>query len=191
MAFYRISFIHAGLAIVLLLTQVFTVFAAPLEGRAYNDNAVQTTSPNPTTDVTYRNTVLLIVDAYRESHSAVPFVWSNTLATYALEQANKCQLKHSGGPYGENIYWISSSSLNFTQASQWAVEAWMSEEPQYSPSYPYNALHYTALVWKNSKRIGCAWTSTTCPASENGGFYFFCEFDPMGNILGEFPQNVS
>lgn len=181
------------LAFALLLLQSLTVFGIPveIEERAYNDNAIQATSPNPTTDVTYRNTVLSIVDFYRHNHSALPFVWSNTLATYALEQANKCQLKHSGGPYGENIYWISSSSLNFTQASEWAVEAWMSEQPQYSPSNPFNALHYTALMWKRSERIGCAWTSTTCPQSMNRGFYFFCEFDPMGNILGYFPQNVS
>jgi pathogenesis-related protein 1 len=182
------------LALVAFLAQTLSVFGVPvdMEERAvYSDNAVQNTSPHPTTDTTWRNTVLEVVDAYRHNHSTLPFVWSNTLSSYALEQANKCQLKHSDGPYGENIYWISSSSLNFTQATQWAVEAWMSEEPQYSPENPYNALHYTALVWKGSKRIGCAWTATTCPSNENGGFYFFCEFDPMGNILGYFPQNVS
>jgi len=182
---------YKALTFMLILGQSFIASSAAIGKPAYNDNAVQNVSPSPTTDLIYRNTVLSIVDSYRRNHSAVPLVWSDTLAAFALEQAIKCQLKHSGGPYGENIYWISSPSLNFTEASQWAVEAWMSEEPLYSPSYPYNALHYTALIWKNSRRIGCAWTSTSCAASVNGGFYFFCEFDPMGNILGEFSQNVS
>jgi len=182
---------HNALTFILFLGQSLVASSAAIDRRTYNDNAVQNVSPQPTTDLVYRETVLSIVDHYRMNHSAVPLVWSNVLASFALEQANKCQLKHSGGPYGENIYWISSSSLNFTEATQWAVEAWMSEEPLYSPSNPLNALHYTALVWKNSRRIGCAWTNSACPASVNGGFYFFCEFDPMGNILGEFPQNVS
>lgn len=64
----------------------------------------------------------------------------------------------------------------------------MAEQSKYSVNNPYNALHFTQVVWKSSKQIGCAWSEAKCP---NGWYYFFCEYSPPGNVEGEFAQNVS
>lgn len=51
------------------------------------------------TDRAWINGVLARVALWRERHLAVPLVWSTTLAQFALDSANKCQLAHTGGPY--------------------------------------------------------------------------------------------
>jgi Cysteine-rich secretory protein family len=178
--------ITVSLALLTLLAGASPVdMSTTLEVR---DTSTSSVAPLPSNSTWY-NGLLAHLNPFRLSHHAVPFVWSNTLASYALTQANKCQMKHSGGPYGENIYWISSSSLNFANATVWGIDAWMSEESSYKAAAPGPALHYTALMWQASKRIGCAWTSSACQGG-SGGFYLFCEFDPMGNIVPLFPQNV-
>lgn len=59
---------------------------------------VSNIAPN-ITDRAWINGVLARVAIWRERHQAVPLVWSTTLAQYALDSANKCQLAHTGGPY--------------------------------------------------------------------------------------------
>ena len=192
----KIHSLASLLALLLLLVSPLIVAAATIptatqaqtEVAKRDGSGTTSTAPLPS-DYHWFNPLLSYVNKYRLQHKAVPYVWSNTLAAYALQQADKCAMKHSGGPYGENIYWISSPSLNFTKATQMGVDAWMSEQPLYNASNPLQALHYTALMWQASKHVGCAWSSKTC-ANANGGFYFFCEFDPMGNVVPLFPKNV-
>jgi hypothetical protein len=59
---------------------------------------VTSKSPN-ITDRAWINGVLARTALWRERHKAVPLVWSTTLAQFALDSANKCQLAHTGGPY--------------------------------------------------------------------------------------------
>ena len=47
------------------------------------------------TDRNWLNTVLARVDLWRENHGAEPLVWSLTLATYAMNAANRCLLQHT------------------------------------------------------------------------------------------------
>lgn len=48
---------------------------------------------------------------------------------------------------------------------------------------------FTQLVWKNSTQIGCG--RTLC-GGQNGvqGWLVVCEFDPKGNVAGEYGANV-
>jgi len=114
--------------------------------------------------------------------------WSNSLQTYATNwasnQANtaRCALSHSGGPYGENIFWSSGQS---TPAA--AVTAWVNEKQFYD--YASNSCaagevcgHYTQVVWRNSQMVGCG--SANCPG---GGKFVVCSYNPPGNFNGEKP----
>lgn len=78
--------------------------------------------------------------------------WDGTLATYATNWAqsqatnHNCALQHSGGPYGENIFWASWSSLPSD-----AVSAWVGEKQYYH--YATNSCaagqvcgHYTQVI---------------------------------------------
>ncbi|KAG6478846.1 hypothetical protein ZIOFF_062291 [Zingiber officinale] len=60
-----------------------------------------------------------------------PVSWDRRVARYAQDYANQrardCQLVHSGGPYGENIFW--GSGRDYTAAD--AVRAWVAERRYY------------------------------------------------------------
>ncbi|KAK9163572.1 hypothetical protein Syun_004474 [Stephania yunnanensis] len=114
-----------------------------------------------------------------------PLVWDERVASYARNYANQrigdCNLRHSGGPYGENL---SGSSGALSVAD--AVRLWTDERRNYN--YESNScvggecLHYTQVVWRNSVRLGCA--SVRC---NNGGTFVICNYDPRGNIIGQRP----
>lgn len=117
-----------------------------------------------------------------------PLKWDTTLEAYARDYAKvrskDCELIHSNGPYGENIYW--GFGEGFTDGKA-AMKLWADEKEYYD--YESNScadgkecLHYTQIVWKNSKRLGCA------RARCHDDYYFItCNYDPPGNINGEKP----
>jgi pathogenesis-related protein 1 len=176
MARFTPGFFAVVCSIAMLCTPMSTFAAVIGERSAIALTERQNSNVAPlTTDRNWINVVLARANYYRALHSAVPFVWSPSQAVFAQQQADKCLLQHSGGPYGENIYWISSPSIDFTQQTNASFDSWMSEQSLYlGPNNFTGALHYTQHVWKNSKRLGCAWSTTTC-ANAMGGFYFFCE----------------
>jgi pathogenesis-related protein 1 len=136
--------------------------------------------------------------AYLDPHNAAradvgvaPLVWSTTLENYALtysqSQIYQCaSLTHSGGPYGENLFW-GSAGANWTP--QDAVASWVSEKQYYDePSNTCSApegqtcLHYTQVVWSSTTELGCA--SVPC---QDGSTFIMCSYNPPGNWDGERP----
>ncbi|CAL9731715.1 protein Pry1p [Monosporozyma unispora] len=122
----------------------------------------------------------------RALHQNTPsLTWSSELEAYAQNYANgyDCSgnLIHSGGPYGENL------ALGY--GVEGAVEAWYGEISDYdfsNPGFSENAGHFTQLIWKSSTEVGCAIKS--CGGS--WGDYVICSYNPAGNVIGEFPENV-
>ncbi|KAL4304092.1 hypothetical protein GQ457_10G005280 [Hibiscus cannabinus] len=117
-----------------------------------------------------------------------PLVWDAKLARYAKWYANQrrkdCALRHSNGPYGENIFWGSGKGWKPSQAAT----AWVSEKKWYD--YRSNSCaggqicgHYTQIVWRRSKRIGCA--KVVCDGKR--GVFMTCNYDPPGNYIGQKP----
>lgn len=122
-----------------------------------------------------------------------PVTWSKKLAIYAQEWANQlsstnCKLKHRPNSgkwkqeYGENLFMGVVGNYGVANA----VKIWESEKKYYrgqplNPSNWYDPGHYTQMVWKNSKEIGCA--KVEC----NDNIIIVCNYDPPGNILGQKP----
>ncbi|KAK7246657.1 hypothetical protein RIF29_41527 [Crotalaria pallida] len=118
-------------------------------------------------------------------------VWNGTVAAFAQNYANQrkgdCNLVHSGGGriYGENIA-MSTGDMSGTDA----VKMWVDEKPYYNYNVPIpnccvggqQCLHYTQVVWRNTKSIGCA--KVRC---NNGGTFITCNYYPPGNYGGEKP----
>ena len=48
------------------------------------------------------------------------------------------------------------------------------------------------MVWKNTKRIGCAWNTKNCKSNGANFYKLVCEYDPPGNVVGgnNFRDNV-
>ncbi|KAI1787005.1 CAP domain-containing protein [Ganoderma leucocontextum] len=128
-------------------------------------------------------------NSVREKHGAADLKWNNTLASAAQTWVNKCVFKHSGGslgPYGENL---AAGTGNYAIAA--AVKGWTNEVSEYNAQSPKPS-HFTQVVWKNTKQVGCAVhdCSTIFPPKYGVAKFYACEYYPVGNVLGEFPQNV-
>ncbi|KAF7806615.1 pathogenesis-related protein PR-1-like [Senna tora] len=117
-----------------------------------------------------------------------PLVWDPKLARYARWYANQrrydCALKHSNGPYGENIFWGSGSGWTAAEAAV----AWVGERKYYDHGSNTCAGgeqcgHYTQIVWKETRRVGCA--RVNCYGGK--GVFMTCNYDPPGNYIGERP----
>ncbi|KAJ7590312.1 PR-1-like protein [Mycena floridula] len=125
----------------------------------------------------------------RAQHGANPLSWSDDLASKAQSWADRCVFEHSGGslgPFGENL---AAGTGSFGIAD--AIQIWVDEAKDYNPAAPV-ASHFTQVVWKSTTQVGCAVQSC------NGIFdpvfgpanFFVCEYNPAGNVIGEFSENV-
>jgi pathogenesis-related protein 1 len=119
--------------------------------------------------------------------------WSGRLATYAQEWADhlgatSCDLEHRPNSgkwelkYGENLFMGSAKYYGVTSA----VKAWEEEKKNYKGQaidrYNQNKTgHYTQIVWKTTKQIGCA--KSECRRR----IIVVCNYDPPGNELGRKP----
>jgi len=123
---------------------------------------------------------------HREKVGAPDIHWSDTLAEYAQNWAEKltktCQLKHSGGQYGENIFW-SSTPRN----ADYVVDHWCEEEkyfnhknPTYIKGKSSKSGHYSQVIWAKSLFVGAG--MAYCP---DGSQMWVCVYDPPGNFIGD------
>ena len=75
-----------------------------------------------------------------------------------------------------------------------AIDAWAGEESDYNwanADFTESTGHFTQLVWQNTTRFGCG--AVQCSGKgENAAFGWFmvCEYDPPGNVIGQFKYNV-
>lgn len=156
---------------------------------------------------------------YRQRHGAAPLTWNQEMADSAKEwalglSANRCgsDLHHSGKPgLGENLwmgYWGGSSNAKPLFNCKSAVDSWYNEVSQYKfTQRPWSDNsgnfgkigHFTQLVWKGSKELGCysssdSWTSEPFPGyvTQMTCMVVVCRYSAPGNIVtdGYFLQNV-
>ncbi|KAK1584999.1 hypothetical protein QYE76_016938 [Lolium multiflorum] len=128
-------------------------------------------------------------NAARDDVGVGPVSWDDTVAAYAQSYAEQrrgdCQLVHSGGQYGENIFW-GSAGADWSAAD--AVNSWVSEKQFYDHGSNTCAEdevcgHYTQVVWRDSTAVGCA--RVVC--DNNGGVFIVCSYNPPGNFEGQSP----
>lgn len=96
---------------------------------------------------------------WRAKVGVPPLQWSNELASYAQEWANKLAAQGAfehrrDGQYGENLFMGSGRQFSPTEV----VDDWGSEVTDYD--YASNNCrsvcgHYTQIVWKDTTEVGC------------------------------------
>lgn len=116
--------------------------------------------------------------------------WDDTVAdyawNYAYQRSGDCDLQHSGGEYGENLFEGGGDGFGFNARD--AVDAWVGEQQFYD--YDSNSCaegeqcgHYTQVVWRDSVRLGCA----RVECSNNGWWFITCNYSPPGNYVEQRP----
>lgn len=123
---------------------------------------------------------------WRSEVGVAPLTWSDELAKSAASWAKKlkrgCRFEHSKVNYGENLWKGTTGAYPVEQV----VDSWASERKDYN--YEENTCktgkvcgHYTQVVWKNTRQIGCA--KIEC----DGMTTWVCQYDPPGNWVGQKP----
>ncbi|KAK6201459.1 CAP domain-containing protein [Scheffersomyces amazonensis] len=135
-------------------------------------------------DVQFSQQMLDLHNQKRADHKAGALTWSQELYNYAQNYADSqpCSLNlvHSGGPYGENL------AVGYSGAAG-AFDAWYNEGNNYNyVSNIYN--HFTQIIWVGTTQLGCAYKQCNVPGIN--GQYVVCSYNPAGNIIGKFIQNV-
>lgn len=147
--------------------------------------AASTTSVSSTTNdysSSFDSDILAEHNNKRALHGVPELSWDNTLAKYAQDYADaySCPadgaLKHSGGPYGENL------AAGYSSAAA-VVDAWYNEIKNYdfsNPGFNSNTGHFTQVVWKDTSKLGCGYKK--CDTSF--GYYVVCSYSSAGNVIG-------
>jgi uncharacterized protein YkwD len=143
----------------------------------------------------FRQAILRRHNELRARHGVPALTPDGVLNRYAQNWAEQLAasgtFRHSGGKYGENLYYASSSStISATAAAVGAADSWYGESAHYRYGSGFSPAigHFTQLVWKGSVRLGCGMARASDGA--NNTVYVVCSYDPPGNFAGEFRQNV-
>lgn len=131
--------------------------------------------------------ILASHNQYRQRHCAPRLAWSEELAhaaqTWAERLARDCTFKHSSSKYGENLWMGTAGAFG----PQQVVGAWYGEGTGYDyrhPGFFMSTGHFTQLVWGATHRLGCG--TAIC----KGNQIWVCNYDPPGNAMGQFRENV-
>ncbi|MDX3660935.1 CAP family protein [Streptomyces sp. ID05-26A] len=138
---------------------------------------------------------LELINAYRSMHSVTPLSLDSEVSRTAQEWAThlhdtKAFEHRPNNPYGENLYKTGRSRSIDTVIVK-ALEDWYAESQDYDytkemtrENLDYSVLHFTAMVWKTSDRLGVGL------AQGRNGTYVVLNFAERGNTLNHFKANV-
>jgi pathogenesis-related protein 1 len=134
--------------------------------------------------------ILAAHNRFRARHCAPPLTWSKELVAESRRwarnlAAHHCAFDHNPDPrYGENLaYFRPPGSLGEAEVAA----HWYKEIERYNfkrPGFSMEAGHFTQLVWVGTRHLGCS--SVEC----GGGELWVCNYDPPGNMEGDFDANV-
>ena len=144
----------------------------------------------------------------RKNHFNSPLKYSNKLAKSSakwvknLALNKKCKMIHSHKENGENIFWQSPMIYKTKKSTdtKWTitkkivkvdaskpVQEWYNEIKFYN--YKKNNCqknqmcgHYTQVIWKDTKEVGCA--AFSC---DDKSQLWVCQYSPPGNYIGQKP----
>jgi uncharacterized protein YkwD len=121
-----------------------------------------------------------------------PLTWDPAVAEVAQRWADQCTYEHNEdrGNAGENI---AAATPGYLDAKA-VVKDWVSEVASYDYSKNTCASgkvcgHYTQVVWRNTRRLGCATKRCTInsPFGTPTWDFWVCNYAPPGNYPGQRP----
>ncbi|ODM91003.1 Golgi-associated plant pathogenesis-related protein 1 [Orchesella cincta] len=160
-------------------------------GKAYNPSEAKKSAPRVkvTTDKDFLKQALSAHNDYRKKHHVPKLELSDDLCQVAQAWADKIaaedKMQHSENGYGENVHWCSGK----VDEGKAPVDHWYSEVKDYKfvgdLDYQRGTGHFTQVVWKETKELGIAKAQ-----GKNGGTYVVANYNPSGNFIGKFGENV-
>ena len=146
-----------------------------------------------TRDSSFISSILQLHNSCRAELKLPGLTWSPALAEDAAKWAKHLAKGGDKGEHdlsirgkeGENLWWGTAGAYSYGEM----VGYWINEKgafvygtfPDCSTSRSAIVGHYTQIIWKETKSVGCA-------LSGNGKTDFLvCRYSPPGNVIGEKP----
>ncbi|XP_018341218.1 PREDICTED: uncharacterized protein LOC108747851 isoform X2 [Trachymyrmex septentrionalis] len=153
--------------------------------------SVRRSGSNPSKE--FINVCLDTHNFYRSRHGIPPLRLSKQLCKTSQDWANilaaKGRLEHRANiDYGENLYCMWSSNPKTVVGGEEPVNEWYAEETQHQYGKEPTTLktgHFTQVIWRDSTELGVGMAR-----NRNGEVYVVCNYNPAGNFLGSFTENV-
>ncbi|KAL4915122.1 CAP domain-containing protein [Aspergillus aurantiobrunneus] len=151
----------------------------------------------------YQSKVLHSHNVHRANHSSPDLTWSSDLEASARVLASRCVYEHdaniNGGGYGQNIgYGTSADDVDIMISNLMYNDEMGFFENLYGLATPDFGLfdkwgHFSQIVWKASTQVGCA--TVQCDSlgnvdSTSAVPFTVCNYNPQGNVGGEYGTNV-
>ncbi len=199
---------HKPIAIMIL--PVFVIGILMLGTLAATGNAQESSNAGTTSGVASgadQQTILAIHNRERAAVNTPNLVWSNSLAADAKTWLDKLVAESGGsvesgnlhhdpvntgltctlGPacQGENLAFASRAATGgppVAPSVEQLVGGWVAESHN-----PHAGNHYTQMVWKDTKEVGCATAEKRGMTSDGWhavGVYLVCRYSPAGNGPG-------
>jgi len=137
----------------------------------------------PDVPASIRRDALAKHNKYRARHGVPNLSWSNEIERNAQEWADKCVFKH--GNRNERKGWGENLGIGYQSMNEF-IDGLYSEINNYNynnPGFAMDTGHFTQIVWKGTKRLGCA-LGRGCDSK-----LWVCQYDPAGNS-GNYAENV-
>jgi hypothetical protein len=121
--------------------------------------------------------------------------WSRAAAEVARSYAAKCSFRHNSrrGAYGENLFAMSAHQPLAVVVPA-AIRSWSAEAADYdlarnSCKKSKVCGHYTQMVWRDTRAVGCAVQHCEKGAPFGSGPWTLvvCNYEPPGNVVGRKP----
>lgn len=183
-----------GLALAALLVQLAEA-SEPQLARLVRDATLQEKKkPSKSKgDLSFRKECLEAHNQWRRLHNVPELKIDPKLTKFAQSRADFIaasdgdKFEHvKETPYGENLAWHSNEKSDCNKlTAMWYDE--ISDYNFFKPSFNMTTGHFTQMIWRDTTRVGCARQIST---GSQGGVYLVCNYDPPGNFVGEFAQNV-
>lgn len=136
--------------------------------------------------------VLQFHNEFRAQFGTAPVTWDASLAQTEADHTKSCEWKHQGG---DNLAMVAMSGTGVNTPATNLMTGWADEwKDSYGPDGKATALnHFTEMVWKDVKSIGCSWNIDCKGEFWNGyehNIYFTCKYSPAGNFVGQQAEQV-
>ena len=144
----------------------------------------------------FRTDALLAHNIYREKHETLPLQHCKVLSDYAQMWANRIakedklihstpdwRLQYNKVMLGENLV----ATTDFKITGKGMSDMWYSEsyKHDYDRENQTDTRSFTQMIWNSSKQVGFGRA-----VSKNNTWYAVALYHPIGNIEGQFPENV-
>lgn len=146
-------------------------------------------------DVNFANKIIAVHNEKRAKHQSPNLSWDTTMYNFARDYAQKYDctsegFRHSGGPYGENLWMSGGVKISPAEMADAAANSWYSEVHGYDWNTQSDYNHFTAMIWKSTTKFGCAFKD--CSGANTGwDNYVICSYgEQVPNMVGSAKENV-